>query len=100
MNPTAITIGVHAHQRASLQEFIDAEALPWTLVDAPGGRLNLAEAAQPAECSLDRLVPGGRILCSVALEMAEACHAPTGAIGRLMNLLEIKIRECQLGCFR
>jgi hypothetical protein len=100
MNPTAITIGVDAQQRASLQEFIAAEALPWKLVDAPGGQINLVEATQSAECDLERLVPGGRILCSIALEMAEVCHAPAGAIGRLMNLLKIKIHDCQLGCFR
>jgi len=100
MNPAAIAIGVGAKQRTSLQEFIDAEGLPWTLVDAPGGQLNLSEEAPPAECDLERLVPGGRILCSVALEMAEIYHAPAGSIGRLMNLLKIKIHDCRLGCFR
>lgn len=100
MNPAVITIGVGAKRRASLQEFIDAEGLPWTLVDAPGGQLNLSEEAQPAECDLERLVPGGRILCSIALEMAEVYHAPASSIGRLMNLLKIKIRDCRLGCFQ
>lgn len=100
MNPTPVTIGVDAPRRAALQQFIAAEALPWTLVDAPGGRPDIVEGPPAAECDLARLVPGGRITCSVALEMAEACHAPAGAIGRLMNLLGIKIRECQLGCFK
>jgi hypothetical protein len=83
-----------------LQEFIQAERLPWILVDAPGGRLNLVETNDPAQCDLTRLYPGGRILCSTALEMARIYSAPADSIGRLMNLLEIRIGECQLGCFR
>ena len=100
MNSTVLTIGVSEKHRASLQEFVDAEGLPWTLVDAAGGKLNLIEVDQPAECDLERLFPGGRIACSIALEMAEVYHVPAGSIGRLMNLLQIKVRDCRLGCFR
>jgi hypothetical protein len=32
--------------------------------------------------------------------MARIYSAPADSIGRLMNLLEIRIGECQLGCFR
>ncbi|HVP38876.1 MAG TPA: hypothetical protein VMS93_06785 [Candidatus Saccharimonadales bacterium] len=100
MNPIPITFGTSAAHRASLQKFLEAEGLPWALVEAPGGTLNLVEQDPPAECDVARLFPGGRILCSVALAMAETYQAPAGSIGRLMNLLKIKIHDCQLGCFR
>lgn len=100
MNMTAITLGVTGKHRVSLQGFIQEEGLPWTLVEAPGGTINLVEQDREGICSLEHLVPGGKILCPTALEMAEKYHVSPGSIGRLMNLLQIKIHECQLGCFR
>ena len=100
MSATTITVGVPAKHRASLQEFIETERLPWTLVDAPAGRVNLVEKDPPAECDLEHLFPGGRIPCSVAFQLAETCGTPPASIGRLMNLLKIKIYDCQLGCFQ
>lgn len=42
----------------------------------------------------------GRVTCKVLLETAAETGAPPAEIGRMCNELGIKIRECQLGCFR
>jgi len=99
MDQQTITIGVTGEHRPALEEFVRAEHPPWTLVDAPGGRVDVVDGPEPGTCDPRRLIPGGRIPCSVSLEMAEALRVSPALLGRLLNLLRIKIRECQLGCF-
>jgi hypothetical protein len=41
----------------------------------------------------------GRILCARAQELAGELGVPIPLVGRALDLLEIKIVECQLGCF-
>jgi len=99
MGPEAITIGVSRRHRPALEEFVRAERPPWTLVDAPGGRVDVVDDPEPGTCDPRRLIPGGRIKCSTSLEMAEVLRVSPASLGRLLNLLRIKVRECQLGCF-
>jgi hypothetical protein len=99
MTVKSTTIGVPPARRAAIEEFLLREALDWAIVDPPGGYLRLVEAAPKTECTGLTLHPGGRIPCAVALAMAESCGVPGKTVGRLLNLLEIKVRDCQLGCF-
>ena len=99
MNVKSATLGVPPARRAVIEEFLQHEALDWSIVDLPGGDLCIIEAAPKTECSGLTLHPGGRIPCAVALAIAESCGVPGKTVGRLLNLLEIKVRDCQLGCF-
>jgi hypothetical protein len=40
-----------------------------------------------------------RILCSGALAIAKSLGIPSREVGRIANELNIKISECQHGCF-
>lgn len=42
----------------------------------------------------------GKISCKVAFDIAEESGASKGEIGELLNEMRIKIRACQLGCFK
>ncbi|MHC4718280.1 MAG: hypothetical protein ACYS5V_15010 [Planctomycetota bacterium] len=42
----------------------------------------------------------GRAACKVLLDMAAETGTPPAEIGRICNDLGIKIKACQLGCFR
>lgn len=44
-------------------------------------------------------VTENRISCKIALEIADENHISRQEMGRLLNKLKIKIRQCQLGCF-
>jgi hypothetical protein len=99
MSPKSLTIGIPPSRRAALEEFLQREALSWAIVDSPGGDISIIEAPPKSECGPDILHPGGRIACSVALAMAGSLGVPGKKIGGLMNLLEIRIHDCQLGCF-
>jgi hypothetical protein len=41
----------------------------------------------------------GRIPCERAQQLAGELGVPLALVGRALDLLEIKIVECQLGCF-
>jgi hypothetical protein len=42
----------------------------------------------------------GKISCKKALEFADETGISPKALGDLLNEMEIKVRGCQLGCFR
>lgn len=42
----------------------------------------------------------GRLACAVALELANKLGVPPAVIGAAADELKIKIRGCQLGCFK
>jgi hypothetical protein len=41
-----------------------------------------------------------KLTCAEAFELAQQFETEITEIGRICNLHKIKIRECQLGCFR
>lgn len=101
MNEGGVTLGAPAARRAELERFLRDEGLDWTVVEDGAGTLNVsAGGTDPAPCTKQVLHPGGRIDCSTALSMAEELRTDSRSIGRLMNLLGIRIRNCQLGCFQ
>ena len=40
-----------------------------------------------------------RLSCEKARELADELNVPVSEIGRICNVLKIKIAACQLGCF-
>lgn len=42
----------------------------------------------------------GKITCKEAFEIAESMGVKPLTVGKLLNELNIKIRQCQLGCFK
>ncbi len=43
--------------------------------------------------------PQGKIACAAAFRLAGELSLSTQEMGKLLNELEIKIKQCQLGCF-
>jgi hypothetical protein len=43
--------------------------------------------------------PNGRIPCAAAFKLAEELSLTRSRLGELLNELNIKIIQCQLGCF-
>jgi hypothetical protein len=43
--------------------------------------------------------PNGRIPCAAAFQLAEELGLTRSRLGELFNELNIKIIQCQLGCF-
>ena len=51
------------------------------------------------ECGDSKLYVNGYMTCPSALEAAERLGVDRATFGKLLNLLDIKLRQCQLGCF-
>jgi hypothetical protein len=45
------------------------------------------------------LCAGGWISCALAWGMAKKLGLEGASFGRLLDVLDIRVRECQLGCF-
>ena len=51
------------------------------------------------ECTTETLHSGGWIACPTALALAENLGVPPPKVGRLLDLLKIKVKRCSLGLF-
>lgn len=51
-------------------------------------------------CKEQTLYAGGLIRCAMALSLAKHLHLPLLTFGALLEHLDIRVRECSLGCFQ
>jgi len=87
-------------QRASLGEFLGSIEAPAALAEsADEAHVIIDWPDERRESEYNRLHSGGRISCAEAFKAAGLLRMERGDMGRLLNLLEIKIHSCQLGCF-
>ena len=75
---------------ASQDVIITDSAEEATLVIRPGERL---------ESDLDSVYAGGWIACAIARAQAERLGISLTCMGELLDLLNVKVRACGLGCF-
>ena len=66
-----------------------------------GGECAVAvrEAEAGSECNASALYPGGWISCTNAWTAANKLEIEKKNMGAFLDLLDIKVRDCQLGCF-
>jgi len=48
---------------------------------------------------IETAAPEGKISCAAAMRLAEELVISRQQLGKLLNELQIKIKQCQLGCF-
>ena len=51
------------------------------------------------KAQIQAAAPNGRIPCAAAFKLAEELGITRSRLGELLNELNIKIIQCQLGCF-
>lgn len=86
--------------RGKVSAFLKTSALEVEMVDDEGCDLRVAASPARGESSADTLEAGGWIRCATAWGMAKKHGLALGELGKLINALDIKIRECCLGCFK
>ncbi|HUW82410.1 MAG TPA: hypothetical protein VMZ31_06375 [Phycisphaerae bacterium] len=84
----------------SVCEFLATESIPLDVVTSGQSALRVEASTTRQQCKTDVLYTGGWIACSQALKIADALDIGAGSMGKLLNLLDIRVRQCQLGCFR
>ncbi|MHC4855541.1 MAG: hypothetical protein ACYS72_03965 [Planctomycetota bacterium] len=83
----------------SLSEFVDREGIQIELSQEDGSKVRILVSDDPKESGRETLYAGGWIACRTALAMAQKLELPTVQIGALLNHLNIKVKNCSLGCF-
>ncbi len=85
--------------RAALEEYARREKLSLEIAAEGEGAVRVLPPEERRACGPEALVVKGRIPCGVARAMAGRLGIPMNRMAGLLNLLEIKVRECELGCF-
>ncbi|MGB2986407.1 MAG: hypothetical protein WBE26_11035 [Phycisphaerae bacterium] len=96
------TLGVPESMLEAVATFVGAEALPLNVVDVVVGsdatvQVVQSEGRRPSTPSV--LQAGGWIACGTAHNIAVKLDISPRKVGKLLNHLDIKVRECELGCF-
>ena len=83
----------------SVAGFIEAEGIQIDLTMDDGSDVKVLMCDDRKESDMEILYSGGWISCRTALRLAKKLEIPTSQMGLLLNHLEIKVKNCSLGCF-
>jgi hypothetical protein len=78
---------------------IGDEGIPVEIVSEGECAVRVVQSEGRVESDPGTLQSGGWIKCETAREMAGRLNIDTRQMGRLLDLLDVKVRECGLGCF-
>lgn len=93
------TIGVPESRRKDMESFLQSQKIPLAVVSPEGGDVRVEESVEMMECSGAILYGGGWIRCPGALALARKLGMDPRDLGKTLDFLKIKIKECSLGCF-
>ena len=93
-------IGVPDSMALPLREFLNEQGIDLEVI--AGGRcdVNIHTCNERAESDIDTIYSAGRIRCETARGCAKKIGISIRQMGKLLNHLDVKIRECSLGCFQ
>jgi hypothetical protein len=84
----------------STWKFLASKGADIEYADAPGDNVVVISwPGERKECDASSLCCGGFMSCENAFKTAAHLGLSRGVFGEFLNLLEIKLRHCQLGCF-
>jgi len=102
--PQYIQLMAPIHADASLAEIVERVLFDEGIADFQAGSgvdgIRVAACEEKRECSTDTIWWGGWIKCSVAHAAARKLGIPASKMGALLFALNVKIRQCELGCFK
>ncbi len=92
---------VHVQTAAveQLREFVEAEGIGIEPVTDPACDVTIAPGDKGRCSDLTTIYAGGSIACATAFELAAKLGISQTKMGKLLDHLDVKVRDCQLGCF-
>jgi hypothetical protein len=93
------TISVPENMRADFEAFLADEKIELAVTGGAEGTAKIIAGESQHECSVSELYADGWIKCQVARDAADLLNIKYRDIGKILDRLDIKIRECGLGCF-
>ena len=85
--------------RERVGAFLSAEAPAIEMVSDGGGTVRIVQSAERRQSNPTTLQAGGWITCPTARAMAAKLQIDGRKMGKLLDLLDVKVRVCELGCF-
>jgi len=83
-----------------LREYIKTEGLQLDVVSEPDTELVLVAHRDQARSDMRTICAGGWIACETARALARELGLPLLKMGKMLDHLNVKIRQCSLGCFK
>jgi len=84
----------------SVRELVAAEEISLEVACEGEGTVRVEQGRERMECDLATLHAGGWITCPVARATASKLQIGNRAMGKILSVLNVKIRRCDLGCFQ
>lgn len=93
-------IGVPAEMADDLGRFLSDASIDLAIVGDGSAAIRIVPPGpERLESDLETLYAGGWISCERARALAKRLDIKPGDVGRLLDRLDVKIRQCVLGCF-
>ncbi|MCX8052625.1 MAG: hypothetical protein N3B12_02365 [Armatimonadetes bacterium] len=95
----ALTILAPSDLIEKIARFAESTTIPVRIVHEGEADLQVVRSKGQLESIGSTLQAGGWIRCTVAREIASRLGIDKKQFGSLLDVLDIKIRDCELGCF-
>ena len=83
-----------------LRGFFNSEKIDIDVISGQPDNIEVRQCDDHRESNLDIIYSGGWITCEIARSLAQKMEISLEQTGKLLNLLNVKIRRCSLGCFK
>ena len=88
----------------SVSDFIKSELIPLgvSAIDNTSAKstIRVVPTEERLQSDGSTLYSGGWITCADARKMAHELDIAMAKVGKLVDFLDIKVRKCELGCFK
>ena len=92
-------INVEASVAEKVRSFAAAEGIVLEVVSDASCAVSVAPRDERRQCDLKTIYCSGWIACETARALAGEIGISIGEMGKLLDHLDVKIRNCTLGCF-
>ena len=93
------SLGLPTQLRSKIESFQADNGLTIPLNENGSGDVTVEIVTERKESSPTLLYSGGWLSCATAWEMSDILGISKAHMGMLLDLLEVKVRKCDLGCF-
>ena len=92
---------VHPELVETVTDIVEANGIGIDIAITAGesAKISIEPSPARAQCSLEKIYAGGWIDCQLAHRMAAELAISIEQMGKLLNGLDVKVRNCGLGCF-
>lgn len=84
----------------AVRQLVASEEIALDVASSGQCAVRVEEGSERMECDLTTLHAGGWITCPAAQAAASKLQISNRAMGKILDLLDIKVRRCDLGCFQ